>query len=62
MRTKVGRRILDMKHRNNRSNYLPSYDELLNFRLPYKQNEDDEALETVEKIADVENVSVLKHP
>lgn len=51
-----------MKRRNDRSKCLPSYNELLDFRLPHEQDEDDEALKAVEKITDVENVSVLKDP
>lgn len=42
--------------------FLPSYDKLLDFRLPNKQNENDEALKAVEKITEVENVSVFESP
>lgn len=40
----------------------PSYDQLLDFWFPHEQDEDDESLKTVKKIADIEHVCVIKHP
>lgn len=40
----------------------PSHDQLLNLRLPDEQYEDDEALQAVEEVADVEDVSAFEDP
>lgn len=42
--------------------YLPPYQQFFNFRLPHKQNEDNEALNAVEEVAGIKNPRRHDHP